>query len=135
MANGDSTMNVTGGAAAGAGEEPQGAEQQSLRYLLDGLEDQEGSNLGGAEASRLISASAKSQKLVERAVAAIAVLENHSQFWNWRTVCENEISKFCMSGEDSIATAHLTLSTNIRTNCHFSSPEEIVAIGEAAPVL
>ena len=63
MANGDSTMNRSGGAAAGAAEEPQGADQESLRYLLDGLEDQEGSNLGGAEASRLISASAKSQKL------------------------------------------------------------------------
>ena len=100
MANGDSTMNVTGG-AAGAGEEPQGAEQQSLQYLLDAVEDREGSSLGGAEASRLISASAKSQKLVERAVAAIAVLENPAQFWNWRTVTENEVSKFCMSSEDS----------------------------------
>ena len=113
MENGDSAMNVTGGAATGAAEPVQGASQRSLGYLLAGLEDQEGSNLGGAEASRLISASAKSQKLVEHAVAAIAVLKNHSQFWNWRTVTENEISKFCMSDEDSIATAHLTLSTNI----------------------
>ena len=105
MAHGDSTMNVTG-EAAGAGEEPQGAEQQSLQYLLDAVEDREGGSLGGAEASRLISASAKSQKLVERAVSAIAVLENPAQFWNWRTVTENEVSKFCMSSEDSIATSH-----------------------------
>ena len=90
--------------------------------MLDGLKDHEGSSLGVVEASRSILASAKAQKLVERAVLAIAVLESGQQFWSWRTVCKCKITKFCMSLDNAMATIHLTLSTNICTNQYASYP-------------
>ena len=102
MENSDSTVNGGAAGAAGAAEVLQGADQGGHQHLLDGLEDHEGSSLGVVEASQLISASAKSQKLVERAVLAIAVLESGQQFWMWRTVCEGKIAKFCMSSDNAL---------------------------------
>ena len=65
---------------------------------------------------------AKAQKLVEHAVLAIATLESGGQYWNWQAVCEQEIVKFCMQTDKALATIHLTLSTNLRTNLHLTYP-------------
>ena len=61
-------------------------------------------------------------KLVERAISMIPRLEMGEMYWRWRAVTEAELSKYCLSPNDGVATVHWTLSATVRTNLHGKHP-------------